>query len=355
MKTTSFALATLSLAGFPALASAQWTVTILHPSAVDDSSALWISPAGPQTGSVTIFDSLGNFHYHASAWNGTAGSWENLSPDGASESVIFASHGSQQGGYANMDFGGYRASLWSGTKDSWINLHPPGTGDSQIDAMDGTQQVGFVSVGAGGIPHASLWSGTAASWVDLNPVANPDVLGSRASAVGDGQQGGRTFIAAPGWFVNHASVWSGTPESWVDLNPIGAEHSMVNVVGGGKQGGFVDTDTGERHASLWSGTPESWIDLHPVGPDESFVSILRPGQQIGYVYFGSTLHASLWSGSASSWTDLTPPGATASVIACRRRQLGGWSCNLQRTASCRAMDGHGGLMARLAPLLATWL
>jgi hypothetical protein len=63
--------------------------------------------------------------------------------------------------------GGERhASLWSGTAASWFDLNPTGATESSASGIFGDWQVGFASFSDG--PHASIWNGTAESWEDLS-------------------------------------------------------------------------------------------------------------------------------------------------------------------------------------------
>jgi uncharacterized protein (TIGR03382 family) len=102
----------------------------------------------------------------ASLWSGTADSWVDLSPVGATDSTVIAASGGQQAGVARIG-DAFHASLWSGTVASWVDLSPAGSLDSVVNATSGGQQVGYAQIGDR-VARASLWSGTAASWVDLS-------------------------------------------------------------------------------------------------------------------------------------------------------------------------------------------
>jgi hypothetical protein len=81
-------------------------------------------------------------------------------------SRVNAVDGGQQAGYA--DVGGVtHASLWSGTAASWVDLHPAGATDVQCVMPSAAGSRWGAPLWAG-CDRASLWSGTAASWVDLH-------------------------------------------------------------------------------------------------------------------------------------------------------------------------------------------
>ena len=286
-KTNLEALMLLASVAFAAAAQAQWTVTNLHPEGASE-SRLNSTSGGQQLGWVGVAGAE-----HAGLWSGTAASWVDLHPAGATRSVgLFNSADGQQTGWAYI-VDKYRAGLWSGTAGSWVDLSPPGSGESSAYGADGGHQVGWVA-----LDHyrASLWSGTAASWVDLNPVGSTY---SFALSMNHGQQVGVVVVGGE----EHASLWNSTAASWIDLNPAGSDYSHANVIGDGKQGGFAYID-GVYHACLWSGTAASWFDLNPAGSVESYVYAMSGGQQVGVTLVGGAYHACLWSGTPASWVDL---------------------------------------------------
>ena len=169
--------------------------------------------------------------------------------------------GASQAGAAATQTGGYHASLWTGTAASWVDLHPAGATYSGAYGVSTGNQVGYAVMG--GSFRASLWSGTAAWWVDLNPAGS-----AMAEAYG---------IAGPdqvGWAlvggVGRASLWSGTAASWVDLHPAGMEFSQLYAAFGPYQVGYVDVGGPSRvvAAGVWAGTAASWVDLHALLPTE---------------------------------------------------------------------------------------
>lgn len=157
------------------------------------------------------------------------------------------------------------ASLWSGTAGSWVDLNPAGATGSVAYGVEGGRQVGSANVG--GITRASLWSGTSGSWVDLNPAG---ATGSTSNDVDGGNQAGSANVGG----FDRASLWSGTADSWVDLNPAGASRSYAYGVYGDIQAGEAYLN-GAQHASFWSGTAASWADLHAFLPATYTSSVAR--------------------------------------------------------------------------------
>jgi hypothetical protein len=191
------------------------------------------------------------------------------------DSIAYGTDGGTQAGVASIA-GHDHAGIWSGTANSWVDLHPTGATDSIARATHGGQQVGYTYDGS---YSAALWTGTAASWVNLQPEELGDP-GSFALDVHDGQQVGYISIAFPGSSELHASLWTGTAPSWVDLHPSFASSSVARGVHSGVQVG--NTIIGGKHrASLWSGTAASWVDLHVYLPsnfsESSAESVWRDG------------------------------------------------------------------------------
>src|SRR5438477_389231 len=120
-------------------ASAQWTVVNLHPAdpGVFDSYLNGVQ-GGQQVGYIRTINTFTN---HASVWNGTAASWVDLHPAGASMSTAVSVSNGKQVGNAWVD-GAPRASLWSGSAASWVDLTPAGSGSGFAIGASGTQQVG---------------------------------------------------------------------------------------------------------------------------------------------------------------------------------------------------------------------
>jgi len=236
-------------------------------------------------------------------WAGTAGSFVNLTPPGASGAEIFDTTGSQQAGYAYFPNGGSQAGIWSGTAGSFQSLHPAGAVASLAHATSGNQQVGYTDFGNDYLHHASLWTGTASSFVDLHPSWAHisyawDTSGSRQ--VGS--------VSAAAWYYqNHAALWSGTASSFVDLNPPGASFSVAYGIAGNQIAGYaLFASGGDWHAGYWSGTAGSFVDLHPAGATKSLAAATTGQFQAGSVNYGggADWHAVVWFGSASAMLDL---------------------------------------------------
>ena len=297
------AVAVLSLSS--STASAQWTVTNIHPAGATGSVAR--AGSGGQRVGYAIFGG----EYHAGLWNGGATTWTDLNPAGATQSEASGTDGVQQAGYARVG-GVDRASLWSGSAGTWVDLHPVGVGasGSRAFAVSDGKQAGSANF-PGVTFRACLWSGTAASWVDLHPIG-VGATHSHVEAISGGRQAGYAIINQD----NHASLWTGTAASWVDLHPAGATYSVAHGISGIEQAGAVALVAGgEVHASVWTGTAGSWVDLHPAGATRSRAFAARGGRQVGYATVGGVQRASLWSATPGSWVDLAavlPAGFSAS-------------------------------------------
>lgn len=283
----------------PSFASSPWTVTRLHPNDSLTQSALLGGFGGQQVGYVV---GVGQ-EAHASYWSGSAGSWIDLNPSGASRSYALKASGSHQVGYARMGPTSH-AGYWSGTAESWVDLNPAGAIGSAAFGITGGHQVGLAAIA--GQERASRWSGSAETWIDLHPAtANTSVAYDEFN----GQQVGHATFVTPGFPFStssfHASIWYGTSASWIDLNPTGATSSIGYGIHSGKQVGWAEISN-QRHASLWAGTAASWIDLHPNGFSSSVAySILEDMQVGGVADAGGLSRASLWRGTAGSWEDLS--------------------------------------------------
>src|SRR5688572_17914024 len=110
----------------PLCAQFSWTVTPLTPAGAGASIVLATNGVGQfgATQNINTGDS------YAAAWSGTAGSYVNLSPAGATDSVVWDVSGSQQVGRAIFGFANQRAALWTGSAESYVDLHPSGASSS---------------------------------------------------------------------------------------------------------------------------------------------------------------------------------------------------------------------------------
>jgi hypothetical protein len=115
-------------------------------------------------------------------------------------------YGGQQVGYAYVG-AGQRASLWTGTAASWVDLNPAGATYSWAFGVYAGQQVGYALVGD--VYRASLWSGTAASWVDLHQFLPAGFTSSYANGIWD--DGVTTYVVGYGYNGtagrNEALMW----------------------------------------------------------------------------------------------------------------------------------------------------
>jgi hypothetical protein len=160
---------------------------------------------------------------HAGLWGGTAASWQDLHPSGATDSEILAMSAGSQGGHARFGTTNFHAVLWSGTAASAIDLHPAGFTESHIKGVAPGQQVGFTQIGSS--IHPALWSGSVGSYIDLTPAGYG---GGIAYATLGNIQVGR----ARQNLTDHAGYWLGGASSWVDLHSyVGAGYSTSQAYG----------------------------------------------------------------------------------------------------------------------------
>ncbi len=193
----------------------------------------------------------------AGIWSGTAASFVNLNP-GVYASYAYATTGTQQagsvtiGGFLNQGqlYGGDpNACIWSGTAASFVNLNPFGATRSAAFDITGTQQAGWANTG--GVTSAGIWSGTAASFVNLNPSGATE---SVAYATDGKQQAGYAHFGANA----NAGIWSGMADSFVNLQSVlgsGYIDSIAESIWDDGTttfvSGYADTTDRQQHAILW--------------------------------------------------------------------------------------------------------
>jgi hypothetical protein len=277
-------IALAAISGISAQASAQYSVTLLHPPGSIASRASAMNNGPFQAGTVDV--TPGGVS-HASVWNLTTASWIDLNPAGALFSEAYAAYGNIQGGSAVVD-GVQQASIWNGTAASWTSLHPSGATSSQVLGIHGPRQVGWTRVA--GVQRAALWSGSAASRVDLNPAGSTRSIAYGATIT---QQAGAAQIGG----VLRAGMWTGTAASWVNLHPAaGAVFSEAYGIsqdfGGSYQFGYARVGD-NNHASIWRGSSASWVDINPDGATSSIINATNGGIMVGEV----DSRASLWIGT----------------------------------------------------------
>lgn len=288
------------LAGIASVASADWTLTVLHPTGFRSSEGFGASGNRQVGSSVTTGGSS-----RAGFWSGTSASWVNLHPAGVTASYGYDTAGTKQGGFVIIS-GNPQAAIWSGTAASYVNMHPATASQSFVVGMDTAKQVGYAVIA--GVERACLWTGTAASFVDLHPANAVESVGR--SILGSKQVGYAVFEGD-----SQAGIWSGTAASWVSLHPAGASESIANTLTATKQAGYAMFNS-IPHAGIWSGTAASFVDLHPPGRNESYIYDMTDTIQVGYTKITDDFRAAIWSGTAASYVDLhelLPVGYSQSV------------------------------------------
>jgi hypothetical protein len=303
-------------------ASADWSVSYLHPAAAAYSYVDGV--AGVQQAGYTSLPGLGQ---RGLLWSGSAASWLDLTPAGATASRVYGVVPGTQVGTARIA-GFDHAGIWNGSAGSWTDLHPTGLAGSYARAVHNGVQVGTTITPSGNV-RAAIWFGTAASWMDLTPPGSPY---SEAYAVSDGVQVGTAQFGN----TIQAVLWTGSATSYVNLQPAGASSSGAQAVAGARQAGSA-TFGGVQHAGIWSGSAASWRDLHPPAATDSFVLGMHGNVQVGVARVNGVRRASLWRGDVATWEDLSSElsgqwsdtYATSVWADSTTLHVGGWGFNLQ--------------------------
>lgn len=149
----------------------------------------------------------------AALWSGTAESFVSLHPGPEfRDSDVFGMAPGQQVGYAGRIGQNHHAALWTGSAESHIDLNPPIAGFSVLLATCGSAQVGYASTNLHGVT-AGDWFGTPESFVPLAPFLPPGYGQSIAPSVAfDGSQylvGGYARNLATN--RDEAFLWIGVP------------------------------------------------------------------------------------------------------------------------------------------------
>lgn len=286
--------------------SGHWTVTSLHPSYADSSTAYDVE--GDVQVGVAVFDNPEyNAIEHPIIWHGSAASAMNVTPADSQGGVINAISGNSLVGWWWMPMQCYnghqyvtcyyrRACKW----DLNGNHSYPTASGWEYHLMadtDGSWHVGTVSTddSVGNVyHHAYMWREPNFAPLDLHPSGYST---SGLTAIDGNHQYGWVNTAYPAP-VPHAAMWSGTRESVVDLHPVGASRSGISGAGDGQQVGSINWT--DRQAVMWSGSRETFVNLHPPGASGSVANACTHGLQVG----AADGSAHIWRGSASTAFDL---------------------------------------------------
>ena len=336
-------------------ANAQWTASILHPDGYGDCGAGFgvgdtiyggatkngaahagvftqngfesYNPPGAANCGISAVDGSHQFGVayfgseHAARWSGSAGSFEDWNPTGASASYIYTARGGTAGGYATFN-GSQHATLWNGAGvDDLTDLHNDAWLHSAVDAIQGNDQFGDVTL-ANNTAHAGRWAGTAASFVDMNPIG---ALESQIIGATQGRQVGWSDTGN-GY---QATAWSGSMASAVNLNPIGYAQSIAYDVSGSSVAGTVWSG-GDSHAGYWNADTQEFIDLQP------FLTGYSASAAYGVQIYGGTVrvYGQAWNTQAERfdavvWSQPVPEpvtrialGLVFPLLAARRRSSG---------------------------------
>lgn len=287
------------LVALSGIASAQWTVTNLHPAGAYNSMAFGAS-GNKQVGIVSAIVE-GSPRQRATQWSGTAASRINLHPSWARASEAVAISNGTLVGRTWVDENYWIGSSWTGSLSSWNSPHPAGAYNSKINAVSGTDRVGFIQVGVYIDNRACIWSGPGENYTNLHPSYATE---SEAYGASDGFQ--------VGFFSNYqggprAALWAGTANSTIDLHPIGMSHSKALSVSNGSQVGYVTSFY--NIAALWYGNATSFVRLGPENTSSTAYGVLD-SYQVGVAGTGNfqVNRASVWTGTAASRVEINPEG-----------------------------------------------
>jgi hypothetical protein len=192
--------------------------TDLHPAGATGSYASAVDATG-QAGTATYSGVT-----HAAMWLGTAASFVDLNPAGASSSRALGGGGALQGEVAAFPspLSYTHAAVWSGSAGSYADYDPGFTANSSIMyAATPSQQGGAYTLKVGAVTYSRvLWWSPASGAIDLTPTTS---TGAVVWGFDDASQVGQITVSG----VAHAALWSGTPDSCVDLHPAGATYSIA--------------------------------------------------------------------------------------------------------------------------------
>ncbi|MCA9278065.1 MAG: hypothetical protein H6815_04665 [Phycisphaeraceae bacterium] len=283
---TGLCLGILSIASH---ASAQWTVTNLHPPGATQSGALGVQN-WQQVGYATF-----NGADHAALWMGSATSFVDLHPAGAESSSVNDVHNGQQAGSATFG-GSAHASLWTGTSASHVDLHPALAESSEALAVHNGQQGGYAMIN--GYPRASVWTGTSGSWRDITPAVYDF---SVVYGLDDSQHVGSTLF-----FLGNACVWNDNGTSSTILHSGFENHSSAYDVYSGQQVGYIAFLFNTR-ACYWNSEFGTQVYLHPNNGIGSVAYSVYDNYQAGWVSEAASQvrHACIWHGSVETWEDIS--------------------------------------------------
>lgn len=323
----AIALTALSLA-LAAVASAQYTATVLHPAGYFDSTVAG-AHGSSQVGYATQWDGVNPKQYNAGYWNGTSGSFVNLHPAGAESSFATCSDVWYQYGYVTDPITHMAtAARWWGSAANYVSFHPPAYLDSVITAVNGScvgygdiTQLDPVSNNLYPAPHALIWTGGGS----VNDVHPAGMWGSAINAVSQTNQAG--WVQAVRGGPRQAAIWKDTAASFVSVHPSGFDRSEVLGMDSFNMEGYAIDSSNVMHAIQWN-SPSTWVDLTPAGADAAQAVDVTNGEAVGYAMIGGQQHAAAWNGTAASFVDLQqylPAGyvqSTANSIDSRGRIYG---------------------------------
>jgi hypothetical protein len=197
-------------------------------------------------------DASGNAYSRAAIFPPPNHNYLSLHPTGYSNSSSTAIDGEHQFGSANTPFPGptTHAGMWTGTAASFVDLHPPGASRSWIGHAADGQQVGSAEIG--GTLTSGTWDGAAGTFRAFTS--------GTLTACGGGYQVGSSSQTG----TSGAAIWAGLDETPVELHGFlppefissGARDVDVATDGTITVGGYGWNDATQRtEALIWRSIP----------------------------------------------------------------------------------------------------
>jgi hypothetical protein len=121
-----------------------------------------------------------------------------LHPTAAANSYASDTDGLQQVGRASVAGLTTRASLWTGTASSWVDLGPAGATNCDATGVRDGRQVGVVTPQGQTRSRASIWAGVPESWGDLHQYLSGTTFVA-SGAQGIWSDGTTVYIVGWGW------------------------------------------------------------------------------------------------------------------------------------------------------------
>jgi len=273
-------IASLGAIVFASIASAGWTVDVIHDDSVapSGSSRVHALSSGYVVGGLVLnygdySGYPGSINQRATAWPGNGSS--TVSSDWTVTNTAYGRltsvSGSGVGGWqshllANSNLSTQHAFWFPDGVSTAVHLHPTKHYESRVYGVYSNRQVGRVRLNSiNGPVVAALWTGTARSFKSLHP---RQFYWSEALAVHADRIGGAVFDSA---FAAYPAGWEGSTNRFRQLDSV---PGLVYAVSGGFYAGCNDNGVSSRTAMLWSTSTTNKFLIHdPSWTDSCAIAI----------------------------------------------------------------------------------